>query len=35
MADGRAYPVMEYLDGQDLSQLLESRGRLPAAEAVD
>jgi serine/threonine-protein kinase len=35
MADGRAYLVMEYLDGQDLSQLLESRGRLPAAEAVD
>lgn len=34
-ADGRAYLVMEYLDGQDLSQLLTSRGRLPAAEAVD
>lgn len=35
LTDGRAYLVMEYLDGQDLSQLLESRGRLPAAEAVD
>jgi eukaryotic-like serine/threonine-protein kinase len=35
LEDGRAYLVMEYLDGQDLSQVLATRGRLPAAEAVD
>ena len=31
---GMAYMVMEYLEGQDLAQLLEARGRLPAGEAV-
>src|SRR5262245_24726656 len=35
LGDGRAYLVMEYLDGQDLSQLIAIRGRLPASEAVD
>jgi uncharacterized Tic20 family protein len=28
------YLVMEYLDGQDLSEVLKKRGRLPAREAV-
>jgi serine/threonine protein kinase len=28
------YLVMEYLDGQDVSQLLEQRGPLPVSEAV-
>src|SRR5262249_11674943 len=32
---GRAYMVMEYLEGHDLSHELETRGRLPVAEAVD
>ena len=33
----RAAPfmVMEFLDGEDLSQVLDRRGRLPIAEAVD
>ena len=31
---GTAYMVMEYLEGKDLSQLLEVRGRIPTAEAV-
>src|SRR6185369_5993827 len=35
LGDGRVYLVMEYLDGQDLSQLLASRGRIPPTEAVD
>jgi serine/threonine protein kinase len=35
LGDGRAYLVMEYLDGQDLSQVIAVRGRLPASEAVD
>jgi serine/threonine-protein kinase len=32
---GRAYMVMEYLDGHDLAFELHQRGRLPVAEAVD
>jgi len=32
---GSPYMVMEYLDGQDLSQLLHERGPLPIEEAVD
>jgi serine/threonine-protein kinase len=32
---GRAYMVMEYLDGHDLAYELHLRGRLPVAEAVD
>ena len=35
IADGTAYMVMEYLDGCDLSQLIEQRGRLPVVVAVD
>ena len=31
---GTAYMVMEYLEGQDLAQLLEVRNRIPVAEAV-
>ncbi len=31
---GTAYMVMEYLEGQDLAQLLEVRGRIPVGEAV-
>ncbi len=33
--DGAPFIVMEYLDGQDVSALLEQRGALPVAEAVD
>lgn len=33
--DGRAYMVIEYLDGVDLARLLEARGPLPVPEAVD
>jgi len=33
--DGQHYMVMEFLDGQDLSQVLDGRGRLPIADAVD
>ena len=29
------YIVMEYLEGEDLQQLIERRGSLPVAEAVD
>ncbi len=32
---GRPYLVMEFLDGSDLGVILEQRGRLPVAEAVD
>jgi len=32
---GAPYLVMELLEGQDLSQLVEARGRLAASEAVD
>jgi serine/threonine protein kinase len=32
--DGAPYMVMEYLEGSDLSQLLEARGALPCEEAV-
>ena len=32
---GRAYMVMEFLEGFDLSEDLQSRGRLPPREAVD
>jgi serine/threonine-protein kinase len=33
--DGRAYMVMEFLEGHDLSYELQARGRLPYVEAVD
>jgi len=33
--DGTPYMLMEYLDGNDLAQELDRRGRLPVAEAVD
>jgi Protein kinase domain len=33
--DGLPYMVMEYLEGQDLAQVLEVRTMLPQAEAVD
>src|SRR5262249_35362143 len=32
--NGLPYMVMEYLEGQDLRQLLKERGRLPPSEAV-
>lgn len=32
---GAPYMVMEYLDGSDLSQVLEKRGNLPVDDAVD
>jgi serine/threonine-protein kinase len=35
LESGAPYIVMEYLQGTDLGALLESRGRLPAVEAVD
>ena len=35
LPDGRLYMVMEYLDGQDLGQLLDSRGACTVNEAVD
>ncbi|HXX66717.1 MAG TPA: protein kinase [Polyangiaceae bacterium] len=33
--DGRPYMVIEYLEGADLGQLIESRGPLPVVETVD
>jgi serine/threonine-protein kinase len=33
--NGMPYMVMEFLDGEDLSQMLEKRGALPVEEAVD
>ena len=35
LASGAPYMVMEYLEGSDLSQLLETEGPLPVARAVD
>jgi serine/threonine protein kinase len=35
METGAPYIVMEYLEGEDLSQTIERRGALPVAEAVD
>lgn len=32
---GAPYMVMEYLDGSDLSQVLETRGNLPIDDAID
>jgi len=33
--EGSPYMVMEYLEGEDLGQTLERRGRLPVHDAVD
>ncbi|MBI5514916.1 MAG: protein kinase [Deltaproteobacteria bacterium] len=33
--DGRLFLVLEYLEGQSLSEFLGARGRLPVAELVD
>jgi serine/threonine protein kinase len=35
LEDGRAYMVMEYLDGCDLAELLENGGPLAVGDAVD
>ena len=35
LEDGTPYIVMEYLEGEDLRELLRTRGRLPVPEAVD
>jgi serine/threonine-protein kinase len=35
LADGTPYIVMEYLEGEDLREVLQKRGHLPVAEAVD
>jgi len=34
-ADGRQFIVFEYIDGQNLKQLVESRGRLPVRTALE
>src|SRR2546429_3393454 len=34
-ADGRQFIVFEYIDGQNLKQLLESKGRLPVRTALE
>ena len=34
LPDGRWYLVMEYLEGQNLGEVLDKRGRMPAAEAL-
>jgi eukaryotic-like serine/threonine-protein kinase len=34
LPDGRWYHVMEYLEGQNLGEMLDSRGRLSAADAL-
>jgi eukaryotic-like serine/threonine-protein kinase len=34
-ADGRQYIVFEYVDGQNLKQLIQSRGRLPVRNALE
>jgi eukaryotic-like serine/threonine-protein kinase len=34
LPDGRAFMVMEYLEGEDLDQALERRGALPVPDAV-
>ena len=35
LESGQPFMVMELLDGRDLDQVLEARGRLPTTEAVD
>ncbi len=35
LAHGEPYMVMEYLDGRDLSEVVEARGPLPVQTAVD
>ena len=34
-ADGRQYIVFEYVDGQNLKELVQSRGRLPVRNALE
>jgi eukaryotic-like serine/threonine-protein kinase len=34
LPDGRAYSVMEYLEGQSLARILVQRGRIPAGAAL-
>jgi serine/threonine-protein kinase len=34
-ADGTPFMVMEYLEGEDLGQTLDRRGKLPTPEAID
>jgi eukaryotic-like serine/threonine-protein kinase len=35
MTTGAPYMVMEYLEGEDLAQVIERRDRLPVTEAID